>query len=114
MAIEFRLFPNGPLCIGAWDSGTVGSLEACIFEIIALNQKNILNLLTTFLRSVQRPLQIHKGPKSDIGTLTARSNVLKLFLSICLQSIVYRVYKKKLNRFEIALNSAKQLLLSSF
>jgi hypothetical protein len=61
-AIEFALFPNGPLCIGAWDSGTVGSLEACIFEIIALNQKNILNLLTNFLGSVQ----IHKGPTSDI------------------------------------------------
>jgi hypothetical protein len=27
-----------PLCTGAWDSGTVGSLEACIFEIIALNK----------------------------------------------------------------------------
>ena len=26
----------------------------------------------------------------------------------------YRVYKKKLNRFEIALNFAKQLLVSSF
>ena len=68
MAIEFRLFPNGSLCIGAWDSGTVGthrSLEACIFEIIALNQKKLLNLLTNFLRSVQ----IHKGPTSDIGTL---------------------------------------------
>jgi hypothetical protein len=50
---------------GAWDSGTVDSLEACIFEIIALNQKNILNLLTNFLRS----FQIHKGPTSDIGTL---------------------------------------------
>jgi hypothetical protein len=63
----------GPLWIrkereipGAWGSGTVGSLEGCIFEIIALNQKNILNLLTNFLRSVQ----IHKGPTSDIGTLT--------------------------------------------
>ena len=29
-------------------------------------------------------------------------------------SSVYRVYKKKLNRFEIALNFAKQLLVSSF
>ena len=27
---------------------------------------------------------------------------------------LYRVYKKKLNRFEIALNFAKQLLVSSF
>jgi hypothetical protein len=53
------------LCIEARDSGTVGSLEACIFEIIALNQKKLLNLLTNFLRS----LQIHKGPTSDIGTL---------------------------------------------
>ena len=29
-------------------------------------------------------------------------------------SSVYRVYQKKLNRFEIALNFAKQLLVSSF
>jgi hypothetical protein len=65
MAIEFGLFPNCPLCIGALDSGTVRSLEACIFEIIALNQRNLLNLLTNFLRS----FQIHKGPTSDIGTL---------------------------------------------
>jgi hypothetical protein len=28
--------------------------------------------------------------------------------------LLYRVYKKKLNRFEIALNFAKQLLVSSF
>jgi hypothetical protein len=62
MAIEFGLFPNCPLL---HDSGTVGSLEACIFEIIALNQTNLLNLLTNFLRS----FQIHKGPTSDIGTL---------------------------------------------
>jgi hypothetical protein len=27
---------------------------------------------------------------------------------------IYRVYKKKLNRFEIALNFAKQILVSSF
>jgi hypothetical protein len=27
---------------------------------------------------------------------------------------IYRVYKKKLNRFEIALNFAKQPLVSSF
>ena len=46
-------------------SGYENGLEACIFEIIALNQKNLLNLLTNFLRSVQ----IHKGPTSDIGTL---------------------------------------------
>jgi hypothetical protein len=32
---------------------------------MALNQKNILNLLTNFLRS----FQIHKDPTSDIGTL---------------------------------------------
>jgi hypothetical protein len=46
-AIEFGLFPNGPLCIGAWDSGTVGSLEACIFEIIALmsNSKKSFELI---------------------------------------------------------------------
>jgi hypothetical protein len=56
------------LSIGARDSGTAGSLEACIFEIIALNQKNLLNLLTNFLRS----FRIHKGPTSDIGTLTIR------------------------------------------
>jgi hypothetical protein len=36
-AIEFGLFQNSPLSIGAWDSGTVCSLEACIFEIIVLN-----------------------------------------------------------------------------
>jgi hypothetical protein len=39
-------------------------LEACIFEIIALNQKNLLNLLTNFLHY----FRIHKGPTSDIGT----------------------------------------------
>jgi hypothetical protein len=33
---------------------------------MALNQKNRLNLLTNFLRS----FQIHKGPTSDIGTLS--------------------------------------------
>jgi hypothetical protein len=38
---------------------------------MALNQKNILNLLTNFLRS----FQIHKGPTSDIGTLTMDFNV---------------------------------------
>jgi hypothetical protein len=58
-----------PLCTGAWDSGTVGSLEACIFEIIALNQNNILNLLTNFLGS----FQIHKVPRlyiyGDLGWL---------------------------------------------
>jgi hypothetical protein len=59
------------MCIGAWDSGTVGSLETCIFEIIALNQKNLLNLLTNFLRS----FQIHKGPTSDIDTLIKITNV---------------------------------------
>jgi hypothetical protein len=64
-ASEFGLFRNCPLCIGAWDSGTVGSLETGTFEIIALNQKKLLNLLTNFLRS----FQIQKGPTSDIGTL---------------------------------------------
>jgi hypothetical protein len=29
-------------------------------------------------------------------------------------AVIYRVYKKKLNRFEIALNFAKQPLVSSF
>ena len=47
------------------ESGTAGILETCIFEIIALNQKTVLNLLTNFLRSIQ----IHKGHTSDIGTL---------------------------------------------
>jgi hypothetical protein len=30
------------------------------------------------------------------------------------RALIYRVYKKKLNRFEIALNFAKQSLVSSF
>jgi hypothetical protein len=50
---------------GGWDSGTVRCLKAYILKTIALNQKNLLNLLTNFLRS----FQIHKGPTSDIGTL---------------------------------------------
>jgi hypothetical protein len=65
------------LYIGAWDSGTVGSLEACIFEFIAVNQKNLLNLLTNFLRSVQ----IRKGPTSDIGTLSlSEDQIVETFL----------------------------------
>jgi hypothetical protein len=71
MAIEIGLFRNCPLCIGAWDSGTVGSLEVCIFGIIAPNQKNRLNLLTNFLRS----FQIHKGPTSD-------TNVMLVYITI--------------------------------
>ena len=47
------------------EPGTVGILENCIFEIIALNQKTVLKLCTNFLRSIQ----IHKGPTSDTGTL---------------------------------------------
>jgi hypothetical protein len=40
-------FSKLSLSIRAWDSGTVGSLEACIFEIIVLNQKlNLINVLT--------------------------------------------------------------------
>ena len=31
-----------------------------------------------------------------------------------LNDLLYRVYEKKLNRFEIALNFAKQLLVSNF
>jgi hypothetical protein len=52
--------------MGAWDTRTVGSLEPCIFEIIAPNQKKLLNLLTNIWRS----FQIHKCPTSDIGTLS--------------------------------------------
>ena len=40
-------------------------------------------------------------------------NILKVCI-LCECGVLYRVYKKKLNRFEIALNFAKQLLLSSF
>jgi hypothetical protein len=45
----------------------IGSLEACIFEIIALNQKKFFNFLTNFLRS----FHIDKGLTSDISTLMA-------------------------------------------
>ena len=48
----FRASPGG------WDSGTVRCLKAYTLKIIALNQKNLLNLLTNFLRS----FQIHKDP----------------------------------------------------
>ena len=44
----------------------------------------------------------------DVSLVFARIVELKGFVYI------YRVYKKKLNRFEIALNFAKQPLVSSF
>jgi hypothetical protein len=46
-----------------------------MLKTIALNQKNLLNLLTNFLRS----FQIHKGPTSDIGTLNRIHLTLSLF-----------------------------------
>jgi hypothetical protein len=45
---QFRKRPNSIAVFGppaAWGSGTVGSLEACIFEIIALNQKKSFELI---------------------------------------------------------------------
>ena len=53
------------MCIGAWDSGTVGSLEAQDLRNYCTKSKKLLNLLTNFLRS----FQVHKSPISDIGTL---------------------------------------------
>jgi hypothetical protein len=45
---------------------------------MALNQKQILNLLTNFLRS----FQIHKGPTSDIGLLYfSLSNARRVYSS---------------------------------
>ena len=58
----------------AQEAGTqeqrVRCLKAYILKTIALNQKNILNLLTNFLRS----FQIHKDPTSDMGTLNFLSD----------------------------------------
>jgi hypothetical protein len=68
---------------GGWDSGTVRCLKAYILKTIALNQKQFLNLLTKFLRS----FQIHKGPTSDIGTLSLFPHLLvkiqNSFLCMC-------------------------------
>jgi hypothetical protein len=82
----------------ALEPGTaVGSLEACIFEIMALNKKNILNLLTNFLRS----FQIHKGPTSDIGLL-----YLFFFLFLLLNGlIVSRLRSRQSKRLSRDFNS---------
>ena len=58
---QFGKRPNSIAVFRAQESGT----RAYILKTIALNQRNLLNLLTNFLRS----FQIHKGPTSDIGTL---------------------------------------------
>ena len=46
--------------------------------------------------------------------LINQSNCAKSTTHAPPEYMLYRVYKKKLNRFEIALNFAKQLLVSSF
>jgi hypothetical protein len=49
-----------------------------------------------------------------IGFLNVFENVAPMnFFQLC-TFFWYRVYQKKLNRFEIALNFEKQLLVSSF
>jgi hypothetical protein len=47
----------------------------------------------------------------DEGKIVGDENIAEEFNSFF--SRIYRVYKKKLNRYEFALNFAKQLLISS-
>jgi hypothetical protein len=70
-----------------------------LFKQVAVTAENILdNLMVMYSQQ-----QLLKNMDDDI---------FKYFTDFILA--LYRVYKKKLNRFEIALSFGKQLLVSSF
>jgi hypothetical protein len=75
------------------------ALQQCV-----IFDKDIKNRISEFIHSLSRG----RTKTTLLGTHVLRVRRKQT------NHLLYRVYKKQLNRFEIALNSAKQLLVSSF
>ena len=85
-------------------------------KVVAQQSKELINRVG-YYKYLQSTSAVHceKYPKC---ITKQQQSIWELESILCIftytMSVLYRVYKKKLNRFEIALNFAKQLLVSSF